>query len=313
MATNQIHKPGQVRRVTLSHPTAVSSGQPCRLGSRTGVALTDEGEHVTGQTTVDFGPGTYDLSVKGEDDDGNTAVAAGDPLYYVDADINDGSGTLSKKDSGRFFGYAMEAVTSGSTATIEVQAEPSLGPGTLDIGEVVGTAELVDLAVTTAKLAADAVDGSKLADNAVDSEHYTDGSIDEEHLADDILTGDEVAVLADAATTGGIPVLHRIDTAGGATGDTDVVLDDKTRVIDVWVVNNAAGTASDTITVKNGSTAITDAIDISGGDKTIARAGEIDDAQHEIAAAGTLKVTETDGGGSDSPATTVYVLGVKVA
>ncbi len=132
-------------------------------------------------------------------------------------------------------------------------------------------------------------------------------------VADSVLEGSNVANTADANVIGGIEVMHRVNTAGGATADTDVTLTHKTLITDVYVQNNAAGTASDTITVKNGSNAITDAIDISGADKTIARVSTIDDAYSTIAAAGTLKITETDGGGSDSPATTVYVRGLRVA
>ena len=114
--------------------------------------------------------------------------------------------------------------------------------------------------------------------------------------------------IADGDVTAGIPILYRIDMLGGPTVTMPVAITEKSRVIDVWVVNRAAGTSSDTITVKNGSDAITNAIDISGADKTVAGVGTIDDAYWEIAAGGTLNVTETDGGSNDSPACTVYVL-----
>ncbi len=128
-----------------------------------------------------------------------------------------------------------------------------------------------------------------------------------------VLTAKAVAVLADAAVVGGIPVVQMINTAGGATANTDVVLTYKTRVLYAFVVNRGLGTASDTITLKNGTTnAITNAISISGADKSVALVGTIDDAFWDIAAAGTLRVTETDGGGNDSPATTVVVIGVRV-
>jgi hypothetical protein len=58
----------------------------------------------------------YDLSVKAVNDSGNSTVAIGDKLYYVSGDTP----KLSKKVSGVFFGYAMEGITAGSTATIEV-------------------------------------------------------------------------------------------------------------------------------------------------------------------------------------------------
>lgn len=127
------------------------------------------------------------------------------------------------------------------------------------------------------------------------------------------LSGTNVANVADANIVGGIPVMHRINTAGGATANTDVVLTYKTLVTDIWVQNNGLGTASDTITVLSTAAAISNAIDISGADKTQARVSTIDNANATIAAGGTLRVTETDGGGSDSPATTVYVLGLRVA
>ena len=127
------------------------------------------------------------------------------------------------------------------------------------------------------------------------------------------LDGTAAKVVADANLIGGLPVVHRIDVAAGATGDVDTVLTHKTRVIDVWLVKQAAaGGGAGTIQVKNGATAITDAISINIADQTVARAGTIDDAQHEIAAAGTLKITRTRTASTDETCT-VYVLGLRVA
>lgn len=132
-------------------------------------------------------------------------------------------------------------------------------------------------------------------------------------IADSILNGSNVSNVADANVIGGIPVIHRITTAGGATANTDVTLTHKTRILDCWIVNRGAGTASDTVQILNSTNAISDAVDISGADNTIARISTIDDAYEEIAASGTLRVTETDGGSSDSPSVDVYVLCVRVA
>ena len=188
----------------------------------------------------------------------------------------------------------MVAGSSGQIALVDsngiIELVTLSGDATIAAG---GAITIAALAVETSMIAALAVSTAKIAAGAV--------------------IPSKVGTVADVATGGGVPVLYRIDTAGGATADTNVTVDSKIRVIDAWVVNNAAGTASDTITVKNGSSAITDAMDISGGDKTIKRAATIDNANHEIAASGTLKITETDGGSNDSPATTVYVLAVKVA
>jgi len=102
-------------RVVCSDPTTPASGDPVRYGEMTGVALV--AEDADGYTQVDFTAGRgWDLSVKGVDGGGNSAVAVGDKIYYVDADTP----KLSKKATGRFFGFANDAITSGSTATIEV-------------------------------------------------------------------------------------------------------------------------------------------------------------------------------------------------
>ncbi len=117
MAKNMIRANADEISVTVTHPTTPTSGAPCRYGQRCGVALTDEsaGGNATGNTTVKFS-GTFDLSVKGIDGSGNSAVAKGDKIYYTDADTP----VLSKKATGAFFGYAEEAITSGSTDTIWV-------------------------------------------------------------------------------------------------------------------------------------------------------------------------------------------------
>lgn len=128
------------------------------------------------------------------------------------------------------------------------------------------------------------------------------------------LEGTTLANVADANVIGGIPVLHRIAVAGGAAGNTDVLLTHKTRVLDVWAVHTAAGEADDTIQVFSAADAITDPMDWSGADTGIVRAGQINDANQEIAAGGTLRVTTTDNdAGDDVGAGVVYVLGIRVA
>ncbi len=112
-------------------------------------------------------------------------------------------------------------------------------------------------------------------------------------LGDAVLSGSEAKVVANVNTTGGLPVVFRIDIADAA-GDTDVIVDHKIRVIDAWAVKTeAVGGAGDEVTVKNAAAPITDAIDIGtpAKDNVLVRAGEIDDASHEIDASGTLRVT----------------------
>lgn len=121
--------------------------------------------------------------------------------------------------------------------------------------------------------------------------------------------GDNLKTVADASVVGGVPVVHRINIAD-SSGDTDVVLTYKTRIIDVVIVKTAInGGSGDTITIKNGTSAITNSISVNITDTTIARAGTIDDSTHEIAAAGTLRVTAAK---STSVACIVYVHGIRV-
>lgn len=131
--------------VVCSDPTTPATGDPVRYGELTGVALTDEGGGGNGATytTVEFGACVVDVSVKGVDGSGNSAVAVGDTIYYVDADTP----KLSKKAAGYFFGFAMETVGSGSTATINVLKLPA-GSNI----STVGTSDISSGAITAVKL-----------------------------------------------------------------------------------------------------------------------------------------------------------------
>jgi hypothetical protein len=131
--------------VVVTNPASPVSNDPVRYGEMTGIALTDEGEggNAATFTTVEFGACVAEVSVKGIDDSGNSAVAAGDSIFYVDADTP----KLSKKAAGYFFGFAIGTVNSAATATIEVLKVPA--------GSFIGTVNTGDLAagaVTAAKL-----------------------------------------------------------------------------------------------------------------------------------------------------------------
>lgn len=102
-----------VNRVSwqCSDPATPASGDPVRFGVRCGVAET--AEDTDGDTTVLLN--CYaELSVKGVDGSGNSAVAAGDALYYVDADTP----KISKKATGTPIGYAYGSKTMDGTADV---------------------------------------------------------------------------------------------------------------------------------------------------------------------------------------------------
>lgn len=153
MATNRVFASSDVLRVAVASPTV--SGDPVVIGAMGGgVAITDY-DADDGKATVDFA-GVYDLSVKGIDGAGNVAVAVGDPLYFTTGDTP----VLSKKSSGIFFGYALEAVESGATATINVRLSTGSqagGSGVTLSAEVTGTGSTQNTAHTLGRTPVKAV------------------------------------------------------------------------------------------------------------------------------------------------------------
>ena len=119
MARNQVFTDGDYLSLPATAPATPASGDPVLVGQMPGVALTDEGDggNASTHTSIHFS-GVYELSVKGEGAAGNAAVAIGDILYY-----EAGQTPPLNKDAtnGVRFGYALETVTSGATATIRVK------------------------------------------------------------------------------------------------------------------------------------------------------------------------------------------------
>lgn len=117
MAGNIVFEDGNQLSLVCSDPATPASGDPVLIGQIPAVALT--AERADGTTTVKRN-GTATLSVKGVTTGASgSAVAVGDILYYVPANTP----KLSKAsgDSGAIrFGYALGAVNSGATASIEV-------------------------------------------------------------------------------------------------------------------------------------------------------------------------------------------------
>lgn len=112
MARNKVYQEGDQTYLPVAVGTV--SGAPVAVGQIPGVAVTDRDS--AGNATVDT-EGVYNLSVKAIDGGGNSAVAVGDILYFVSADTP----PISKKNTGVRFGYALDAIVAGSTATIRVQ------------------------------------------------------------------------------------------------------------------------------------------------------------------------------------------------
>lgn len=115
MATNRRFEKGDNLLIAATTPATPVSGDPVLVGQIPGVALTDE--DASGKSSIQFN-GVFRLSVKGENNAGNSAVAVGDILYF-----EAGQTPPVNKDNvaGVRFGYALEAVNSGATATIQVK------------------------------------------------------------------------------------------------------------------------------------------------------------------------------------------------
>ena len=109
MATNRTLPEGRYVTVAIA---SKSSGDHALFGSIPGVCTTDT--DADGNVVLDTS-GVYSLSVTGADNAGNAAIAAGDIIY-------DDAGTLNIDSvNGTRFGYAMAAVNSGATTTINVK------------------------------------------------------------------------------------------------------------------------------------------------------------------------------------------------
>ena len=301
MANNVVYKPGWQLNVVVTSPAVPTSGAPCRYGSATGVALTDEDAALA--TVVDFGPGVYDLSVI---DTVGGGIAVGDAIFMTAA------AALDNVSTGWFFGFALEAVGAGLTATINVMHIPSPGAGTVGAGTI-GTA-----ALAAGLLSADANGRAKMANGYFDVAtvdlKIAVGAVGEDRLTAAELTGRVAAVVADAAVIGGLPVVHRIDIADAAA-NTDVVLTHKTKIIDFWFLNTgvAAHAATDTIQLLNAANPITAAIPKTATVNAIIHAPTMDPAFTDIAAGGTLRIAAAKGAGALNVAVTAFVLGVRVA
>lgn len=234
MANNKVFQDGYQLSVVVTDPAVPNAGDPVRYGLLTGVALTDEGDggNAATETTVDFGPGVWDLSVIDEVGGG---IAVGDAIFYDDA--LDG---LTNDPSGNyFFGFANEAIGGGLTATIQVIHVPSPGAGTLGAGTI-ATANLAvgilsanaagraliaagyfDAATALSAFGADSLTNAVLLD-AVQDGAFVANAATRALFADDFLTGDKLGagvivqeVVAGQDETGDVT----IPVTGLAAGD----------------------------------------------------------------------------------------------
>jgi predicted RecA/RadA family phage recombinase len=127
MATNRVQADGLHTSVVVTHPTTPTSGLPVRFGVVSGVALTDEGEggNIATETTVDFSPSVWEISV---DDDAGTGITVGAKLWYHDTGTGTPATSVNNNPTGANapFGIALEAVAANATTTIKVLHLPQM-------------------------------------------------------------------------------------------------------------------------------------------------------------------------------------------
>jgi len=92
-----------------------SSNDPVVASGIAGVLTEDVGYTTTGYATLQTF-GVVEVSVKGIDGVGDSAVALGDTIYFTAVD----DPVLNKKNTGAGFGIALGTVGAGETATIPV-------------------------------------------------------------------------------------------------------------------------------------------------------------------------------------------------
>jgi hypothetical protein len=279
---NEVIHDAWVLPVIVTDPVTPQGGDPVRWGFLTGVAVDDE--NAAGVTVVDFGQRVHNLTVT---DRVGGGIAVGATLYYADA-TND----IDNVTTGTPFGYLKGAlIGAGGNGVREVLHVPGHGAATLGAGVVsaaniaadaVETAKILNANVTLAKMAAESVDGSKIAE------------------------------AASSSVIGAVPILYHQTIADvGAPTNYDITVTSKIHVVDAWIVNLAAGHATDdTIQVFNAAAAITDAMKKTATDHKIVHAATIDHAACDIANGGTLRFTATK---ATNIACEAYVLAYRVA
>ena len=246
----------------------------------------------------------------------NSISAAGDPVY-LDTTAGGFAVTAPTGATARVVPVGWAVVKSATVGQILWSIGPNRAIGTNELqakGVTPGKVALANTNILVGDAGGAAADVAMSGDATIAASGALTigaGAVTQAKITAASLDGTVAKVVANANVIGGVTVLHQVNIADAVSGDTDVVLTHKTRVLDAWVVLTATGDAANTYTVKNAGNAITDAITPGATDTTLKRAAQINDAKHEIAAAGTLRVSHVKTGGSS--AAIVYVLGIRVA
>lgn len=254
----------------------------------------------------------YLVGTDGQDIRAFTSVLGVVPVtvaaFITAGDIADGSITTPK--------LAALAVTTAKIAASAVTATELNTDAVTSVkilADAVTTAKIATGAVTSNELGTDAVTSVKILADAVTTVKILDANVTQAKIAPNTLNAVVAKNLENTVATGVFPILFRVLTPGGASLNTDLLMTEKVRILDVIVNIVGTGTTSDTVTIQNVTTPLTDAMDVSGSANAIVRNAELITAQVEVAASTNLRVAQVDGGGSDSPSLEVLIVAARIA
>lgn len=116
MATDIVQGSGNGLVIQVTAGAAYSSGDAIMVGDQglVGICLEDIASSATGSVMVPGGV-VVDYPCKGHDGSSNTAIAVGDIVHFATGDA-----FFDVTAANKSVGYALEAVSSGSTTTINV-------------------------------------------------------------------------------------------------------------------------------------------------------------------------------------------------
>jgi len=134
-------------KMVMGTVTGAEAGDAYVVGSYMPCVLLTDAETASPYNATVQTEGVFDLLAKAHDGSSNSAISAGDMLYWTDKDT-----ALDKDSTEDPFGIALEAVDAGDTATIKVRLCPKA-----ILPDSVGNADIEAGAVTATELAANTV------------------------------------------------------------------------------------------------------------------------------------------------------------
>lgn len=246
MATNFIQ---DGKTMVMPTVTGAESGDAYVVGSYLPCVLLTDAETADPYNATVQTEGVFDLSAKAHDGSVNSAIAAGDMLYWTDKDT-----ALDKDSSEDAFGIALEAVDAGETATIKVLLCPKA-----ILPDSVGNSDIEAGAISATELASDAVTTAKILDANVTTAKIADANVTSAKLA-----ADTVQTVEKSFTAAQIKTLYSANTNSGleivAAPGADKVIEFVSAALYYDYDDAEAYTAANGLTFNVGAVAVSDTV-----------------------------------------------------